>query len=57
MAINALRSSDLGQMTWNGAQCLGIDFVLMILEDIKSVASRPSWKILENVKGVASRES
>ena len=29
MAINALCASDLGQMTRNGAQCLGIDFVLV----------------------------
>ena len=29
MAINALSARDLGQMTRNGAQCLGIDFVLV----------------------------
>ena len=29
MAINTLCARDLGQMTRNGAQCLGIDFVLV----------------------------
>ena len=54
MAINALRSSDLGS---NDVEWSAMSWHRFCLDESLGVASRASWKILEDVKGVASRAS